>query len=106
LELSELKARLQIPSTDTSQDEILQIRLGDAIEYAVGYCRNPFLNVDGALKLPSPVKAGIAILVKSLGQNNNVQSQSLGDMSKSFFENGAMNEAHLYFKPFKKARFI
>jgi hypothetical protein len=98
MELEELKVRLKI--SDTSQDAFLTVALEDAIDYAKSYCNNPF--VDG---LPPTVKKGVALIVKSMGENSNVSSQSLGDMSKSFFEGGTMNEAHRYFNPFRRVKF-
>lgn len=98
MELSELKVRLKV--TDTSQDEFLSVALQDAIDYVKTYCNNNF--ADG---IPGGVKKGIALIVKSMNENNNVASQSLGDMSKSFYQGATMNEAHSYFKPYRKARF-
>lgn len=99
MKLEELKVRIGV--TDNSQDTVLAVRLDDAIDYAKSYCNNPF--VDG---IPPSVKKGIALMVKSMGENGNVSSQSLGDMSKSFFEGGTMKEAHTYFRPFRKVKFI
>jgi hypothetical protein len=99
MELDELKVRMKI--NDTSQDAFLTVALEDAIDYAKSYCNNSF--PDG---FPSSVKKGIALVVKSMNENGNVSSQSLGDMSKSFFEGATMNEAHEYFRPFRKVKFI
>lgn len=99
MELDELKVRLKI--NDNSQDAFLTVALEDAIDYAKSYCNNAF--PEG---IPPSVKKGIALIVKSMGENSNVQSQSLGDMSKSFFEGATMNEAHTYFKPYRKVKFI
>jgi hypothetical protein len=99
MELSELKIRLKI--LDSSQDEFLEIALEDATDYAKEYCNNSFK--DG---VPSSVKKGIALLVRSMSENSSVSSQSLGDMSKSFFEGGTIKEANKYFNPYRKARFL
>ncbi|WPZ17795.1 head-tail connector protein [Geobacillus subterraneus] len=99
--LEELKTRLKIPMEDTSQDDYLQAALEDAISYVKEYCRNDF--VDG---LPSGVKAAVAKLVKALQEDGRVASQSIGDMSKSFFEGGTMNEVHRLLQPYRKARFV
>ncbi|KOP82003.1 hypothetical protein AMS60_05600 [Bacillus sp. FJAT-21945] len=99
MELDELKVRLKL--SDTSQDEFLTVALEDAIDYVKKYCNNPF--TDG---IPPAVKKGITLMVKSMNENSNVSSQSLGDMSKSFFEGATMNEAHRYLKPYRRVRFI
>lgn len=97
--LDELKIRLKI--TDNSQDEFLSVALEDAIDYVKTYCNNQFH--DG---LPGGVKKAVTLIVKSMGENNNVASQSLGDMSKSFFQGATMDEAHQYLKPYRKVKFI
>jgi hypothetical protein len=99
MELDELKIRLKI--SDTSQDESLLVALDDALSYAKSYCHNQF--TDG---IPPAVKKGIALLVKSMNENSNVSSQSLGDMSKAFFEGATLREAHVYFKPYRKPKFV
>ncbi|WP_446662956.1 phage head-tail connector protein [Geobacillus sp. CCR] len=100
--LDELKIRLKIPLTDTSQDAYLQVALEDAISFVKRYCRDDF--VDG---LPGDVKQAVAKLVKAFQEDGRVASQSLGDMSKSFFEGGTMNEVERLLKPYaRKARFV
>lgn len=96
--LDELKIRLKI--TGNEQDDYLTVALADAIDYVKEYCRNDFLE-----GLPSGVKQAIAKMVKSYQENSNVQSQSLGDMSKSFFIGGTTNEVHRLLKPYRKVRF-
>jgi hypothetical protein len=104
MELQELKTRLKI--TDTSQDAFLAVALEDAIDYTKQHCNQSFEDDNGVLAIPPSVKKGIALLVKSMNENGNVSSQSLGDMSKSFFEGATLKEAHTYFKPYKKVRFV
>lgn len=104
--LDELKIRLKIPIEDTSQDAYLQVALEDAIDQVQTYCNNQFLNENGELSLPPAVKQAVAKLVKAYQENSNVASQSLGDMSKSFFEGGTMNEVNRILAPYRKVRFI
>lgn len=106
MDLAELKTRLKIPLSDTSQDEFLQESLEDAIDYVKEYCNNPFHNEKGEEVIPGAVKKGVALLVKSMSENPNVASQSLGDMSKSFFKGATMEEAHRYFKPYRRLKFV
>jgi hypothetical protein len=101
MDLKDLKVRLKIPLDNTSQDEYLQVALEDAIDYAKQYCRQSF--DEG---LPAGVKQAVAKLVKAYQENSNVASQSLGDMSKSFFEGGTMNEVHRLLRPYRKVRFV
>jgi hypothetical protein len=104
--LDELKIRLKIPIEDTSQDAYLQVALEDAIDQVQTYCNNPFLSENGELSLPPAVKQAVAKLVKAYQENSNVASQALGDMSKSFFEGGTMNEVNRLLAPYRKVRFI
>lgn len=98
MNLDELKLRLKISGNE--QDDYLKVALEDAIDYVKKYCRNEFLE-----GLPSGVKQAVAKMVRSYQENSNVQSQSLGDMSKSFFEGGTTNEVHRLLKPYRKVRF-
>jgi hypothetical protein len=104
--LDELKIRLKIPIDDTSQDAYLQVALEDAIDQVQTYCNNQFMDENGALSLPPAVKQAIAKLVKAYQENSNVASQSLGDMSKTFYEGGTMNEVQRLLAPYRKVRFI
>lgn len=97
--LEELKTRLGI--TNDSQDAILSVQLEDVIDYVKEYCNNDFK--DG---FPSGVKRAIALLVRSLSEDSSVQSQRLGDMSKTFFEGATQKEAHKYLKAYRKVKFI
>lgn len=98
--LDELKVRLKIPVSDTAQDDFLYFALTDAIDYVKDYCNNPFHG-----GLPGGVKKAIVLLVKSAGENNNIASQSLDGMSRSFFQGQNQTEAHDYLKPYRKVRF-
>jgi uncharacterized protein YukJ len=109
MKLDELKIRLKIPAQDSKQDEYLKVALEDAIEDVQKYCNDNFIDSETEeLKLPGGVKQAITKLVKAYQENSNVQSQSLGDMRKSFFEGGTMNEVSRLLKPYvkKKVRFI
>lgn len=106
MELPELKIRMKLPLTDTSQDAYLTIALEDAIDYAQTYCNQTFTDGFGILDIPPSVKKGIALIVKSMGESSNVASQSLGDMSKSFFKGGTLDESHRYFAKYKLVKFI
>lgn len=103
MDLQELKTRLKI--SDNSQDEFLTIALEDAIDYAKSWCNNQFLDESGSESLPPTVKKAVSLIVKSMSENSNVASQSLGDVSKSFFQGATMGEAHKYLRPFKKVKF-
>jgi len=109
MKLDELKIRLKIPAADDKQDAYLKVVLEDAIEDVQNHCNDSFIDSDtNELKLPGGVKQAITKLVKAYQENSNVQSQSLGDMRKSFFEGGTMNEVTRLLKPYvkKKVRFL
>lgn len=87
MKLDELKVRLKIPAEDTKQDAYLTVALDDAIEDVQKHCNDSFIDSDtDELKLPGGVKQAITKLVKAYQENSNVQSQSLGDMRKSFLK--------------------
>lgn len=94
MELAELKARLKIPPTDTSQDDYLQVTLEDTLDFVKQYCRSTFQS-----GLPSGVKRAVVLLVKAVDESN-VSSQSLGDMSKSFFKGATYEQAIKLLEPF------
>jgi Phage gp6-like head-tail connector protein len=89
----------------TEQTGIYSARLSAAIDQAKQYCNNPFVDDTGAENIPGGAKMGIALIVQAMGEKQNVQSQSLGDMSKSFFEGGTYKSALKYLKPYRKASF-
>ena len=85
--LDQLKVRMQLSTADTSKDDTYQAWLDDAIEIVQEKCGTSF-----ETKLPSGVRRAIVLLVKGMNESN-VSSQSLGDMSKSFFKTDYYNEA-------------
>ncbi|WP_426578877.1 phage head-tail connector protein [Bacillus altitudinis] len=96
MDLIELKTRLEIPLDDESQDEKLNLELQDGIEYAQEYCNNPFLNEEGLLELPSPVKKGIAMTIKIDRSNEEAWSFlriQHGGMSKTYTSDYTRYEA-------------
>lgn len=97
MSLEELKVRLKV--SDTSQDAYLDVVLDDAVEYVCDYCGNSFLN-----GLPGGVKRAITLLVRLTNENSNVASQSLGDMSKSFFQGQTFDEARDFLLPYRKLK--
>jgi hypothetical protein len=106
MQLDDVKNLLGI-SINQDQTAIYEARLAAAIDQAQTYCNNPFKDLEGKLAIPGGAKMGIALMVKALGEQQNVASQSLGDMSKSFFQNGTYAAAIPYLQPYKikKARF-
>ncbi|MFQ6391353.1 head-tail connector protein [Priestia aryabhattai] len=109
MNLEELKIRLKIPADNTKQDDYLKVALEDAIEAVQDYCKDSFVDPDtNELKLPGGVKQAITKLVESYQEKGNVQSQSLGDMRKAFFEGGSLNVVTRLLKPYvkKKVKFL
>lgn len=60
--------------------------------------------VDG--ELPADIEVAVDILISGLDKDQTIASQSLGDMSKSFFQNGSATAAKEYWKSYRKAGFI
>lgn len=87
LSLDDLKVRLQLSLEDTSRDATYQAWLDDAIGIVQEKC-----GVSFETKIPSGVRRAIVLLVKGMNESN-VASQSLGDMSKSFFKTDYYKEA-------------
>lgn len=58
-------------------------------------------------KLPADIEIAVDIIMGGMNQNPAIASQSLGDMSKSFFDNSAIEKAaRKYYKSYIKAKFI
>ena len=87
------------------QTAIFTARLSAAIDQAKTYCNNDFLDDFGVENIPTGAQMGIALIVQSMGEKQNVASQTLGDMSKSFFQGGTNAAAMKYLKPYRKAGF-
>lgn len=92
-------------TVSAAQKPMYEARLVAAIDQAKQYCNNQFLDVDGKESIPGGAQMGIAMMVKALGEQQNVASQSLGDMSKSFFQNGTYAAAMPYLKAYRRSGF-
>lgn len=106
MQLSDLETALGITIVGTPQEARYQFLLDAAIDHVKRDCNNSFLDANGNLALPGGVKIGVATLVKAMTENPAVSSQSLGDMSKSFFEGGTYKAARRYWKPYRKVGFV
>lgn len=105
MNLEELKIRLKIPADNDKQDAYLGVVLEDAIEAVQDHCKDTFTDPDtNELKLPGGVKQAITKLIEAYQEKSNVQSQSLGDMRKSFFEGGSLNVVTKLLKPYVKKK--
>lgn len=104
MQLSNLENLLGIKIA-AEQTEMYTERLEAAIDEAKAYTNNNFLDKDGIENIPAGAKMGIALLVKGMGEGQNVSSQSLGDMSKSFFEGGTAKAGYKKLKPYRKVGF-
>lgn len=92
--VDDLKKRMKIPLDNTSQDEYLEVTLEDVLDFVKRHCRSSF-----ASGLPGGVKRAIVLLVRAVDESN-VASQSLGDMSKSFFKGATYEQALELLEPF------
>jgi len=104
--LSDLETLLGINITGTPQQARYEAVLAAAIDHVKQDCNRDFLDESGSLLLPVAVQMGVATLVKAMMENQSVQSQSLGDISKSFFEGGTYKAARRYWKPYRKVGFV
>jgi hypothetical protein len=105
MQLNDLKNLLGI-AIATDQEPIFEARLAAAVDQAKQYTNNPFVDIDGNEIIPAGAQMGIALMVQAMGEKQNVSGQSLGDMSKSFFQNGTFNAANPYLRPYRKAKFV
>lgn len=103
MQLADIENLLNIKIKEDEQEHY-KARLDAAINFAESYCRTDFKDDDGVATYPGGVKMGIATIVREMGESQNVQSQRLGDMSKSFFQNGSFDTAKIYLQPFRKNR--
>jgi len=92
MKLAELKTLLGIPSGDTSNDSILSLYLGAALEEAQRFANlydwvTYNENTDPNKTLPNMMKLGLLSYVKTmqhLDENRGVQSESMAGMSQTF----------------------
>jgi hypothetical protein len=105
MQLADVEKLLNITIVGTPQEDVFEARLAAAIDQAKQYCNRDFLNDEGQLEIPKGAQMGIALIVKAMGENQNVSSQSLENMSKSFFENGTYKAALQYLKLYRRAGF-
>lgn len=101
LEKSEVKKLLKIPDADTSQDDFIEAMIPIATEFAESHCNRSFAN-----DMPFGVKLGVAKLIESFGSNNNVSSESIGDLSQSFFSSDIPDSVKTFLKPYRQVKFV
>jgi hypothetical protein len=80
-----------------------QYRTG-AVDFINHYCNRQFEDT-AENPLPPGIEVATEILIKAMKENPAVASQSLGDMSKSFFQNGTITAVKEYLRPYRKAGF-
>jgi hypothetical protein len=105
MELQEIADLLGI-TIQESQTAMYSARLDSALDLINEDCGGRFADANGIITLPPGVKMGAALLVKSMSENPAVASQSLGDMSKSFFQGGTESAARKYWKRYIPAKFV
>lgn len=106
MQLTDLEQLLEITIVGTPKEQVYEARLAVAIDQAKQYCNRDFLNDQGQLEIPKGAQMGIALLVKAMGEKQNLASRSLnGELSESFFENGTFKAALQYLRPYRRAGF-
>lgn len=107
MQLNELKQRLEIPTSDTAKDELLEIQLESAINEAQAYCNQDFKNEADELDFPPAVKHAITILVRGMNSNEAIQADSIaGGMSKTLIQGGYHAAAKRYMRMHRKVKVI
>lgn len=105
MQLVDVDNLLNTSYVGATNEAVFEARLDAAKDQAKTYCNRSFVDDAGNEAIPKGAQMGIALIVKAMGENQNVQSQSLGDMSKSFFEGATYRSALGYLKPYRKASF-
>lgn len=105
MKLTDAEKLLNTQMVGAADEAVYQARLDAAIDQAKQYCNRDFLNTDGLLEIPKGAQLGVALILKAMGETQSVASQSLGDMSKSFFENGTYKAGINYLKPYRRLGF-
>jgi len=103
MNLNDLELCLGI-TIPVDQQPMYQKRLNAAIDEAKMYCNWDFLNATGELEIPDGAQMGIALLVKGSSEQHNVASQSLGDMSKSFFQGGTSTAGYNRLNAYRRGK--
>lgn len=106
MEIKDVEDLLGITITGSPQETKYKALLASAISHVNKQCGDRFTDDDGVVTLPDDVKMGVAMVVKSMTENQNVASQSLGDMSKAFFQGGTYKAATVFWKDYRKARIV
>lgn len=107
--ISDLEALLGITIPEAGLPTY-QARLDSAIEHVNGECGERFTvapvapETEPTIVLPVDVRIGVALLVKSMGENSSVASKTLSDMSVSYFVGEGYNAARKYWRKHIKVR--
>lgn len=106
MQLSDLEALLGITIVGTPQEARYTALMAAAIDHVNDDCGGRFTQEYDSVLIPPGVQMGVALVVKSMTENQNVASQSLEGMSKSFFKGGTYDSARSYWKKYRRLVFI
>jgi hypothetical protein len=75
------------------------------LEWIKDYCNNEFLNEDGEDVLPGGVTLTIEKLMSRHGQDSNIASEQVGDLSQSFFSDDIPKDIKSLLRPYRRIKF-
>lgn len=98
MKLEEIEAFLN-PKNDAE----VKFNISAAIEHLKAKTNRNFLNREGVLDLPADLVRAVKILVDSVDDPTNIQSESVGgELSVSYFSGGATTSVEGYWMPYRK----
>ena len=74
-------------------------------DWIKAYCNNEFLNEDEEEDLPGGVELALNKLIEMNSQSPNVASESVSDLSRSFFSSDIPDNIKSLLRPYRKVRF-
>ncbi|MFT9493414.1 phage head-tail connector protein [Anaerosolibacter sp.] len=99
---NDVKKLLGIPLADTTKDDYLNTSLPLAEEFIKTYCNDEFQG-----GLPAGIQLGISKLLQYYEQKTAVVSERVDDLAIAFADPSQIPQSILiFFKPYRKVRFI
>lgn len=71
------------------------------LDWIKSYCNNDF-----AEGVPGGVNLALDKLVARHGQDSNIASEQVGDLSRSFFDSDIPKDIKHFLRPYRKMRFV
>lgn len=100
--VNDLQDCLGIVIVGTPQEGRYTKALAAAKAHVKQKCNNPFEDASGKESIPDDVQMGVALVVKSMMEDQNIASNSIDGMSESFFKGGTYEAAKQYWKAHRR----